>query len=205
MAEIFKNSQGQDVYLKNGVEVSVSTGQPLSTAPITSETFQTTPTIEPQTPKDTPVYPVAGLDSLSAPLEMTQPEQQAQDLTSRLQSLNEALIGESAFRAEQEQAQGVNELVKTQNDLSGRLKALKNEALAIPIQLQQDVTGRGVTAGGLRPIETAALRNNAIQALGVSSLLEASRGNLTLALDLVDRAVAQKYDPLKEEIAVKQA
>ena len=36
--------------------------------------------------------------------------------------------------------------------------------------------------------------------MGVSSLLEASRGNLATAQTLVDRAVAQKFDPVTEEI-----
>ena len=114
-------------------------------------------------------------------------------------------VGEAGFRAEQEKVQGIPELQKTQTDLSARLKTLQNEALAIPLQLQQEATGRGITKGGLAPIETAALRNNAIQALSVSSLLEASRGNLTTAQSLADRAVAQKYDPIKAEINAKLA
>ena len=136
---------------------------------------------------------------------MTQPEQQAQDLTSRLQSLNEALVGQSQYQAEQEQKFGIGELQKTQNDLSSQLKGLQNEALAIPISIQQDFQGRGATAGGVQPIQTARLRENAIRALSVSSLLEASRGNLALAIQQVDRAVSQKFDPIKEQIAVKMA
>jgi hypothetical protein len=144
-------------------------------------------------------YPVAGLN---AELTLTEPEQQAQGGFDVITALEKQLIGESDYRAEQEKTQGITDLTKTQSDLSARLKGLQNEALAIPLQLQQDATGRGITEGGLRPHQTAALRNNAIQALSTASLLEASRGNLTTALDLVDRAVAQKFDPIKEQIAV---
>ncbi len=162
--------------------------------------FQITPI------KDIPIYPIAGLNvEITPPITMTQPEKEASDLTKMLQSLTEQTVGKSVYQAQQEQAQGIPELYKTQTDLSARLKAIQNEALAIPLQLQQDVMGRGVTAGGLAPIQTAALRNNAIQALSVSSLLEASRGNLTLAMDLVDRAVAQKFDPIKEQISALQS
>jgi putative ABC transport system ATP-binding protein len=41
--------------------------------------------------------------------------------------------------------------------------------------------------------------------LSVSSLLEASRGNIALANDLVDREVKAKFDPVKEEIAAARA
>ena len=153
-------------------------------------------------PQPQSVFPVASLDSS---FQLTQPEQKAEDFSTQLQKLNEQLLGQSAFKTGQEQAQGVPELQKTQADLVGRLKTLQAEALQIPLQLQQEATGRGITAGGLRPIEQAALRTNAIQALSVGALLEASRGQLTTALDLVDRAVNQKYDPIKEQIAVKQA
>jgi hypothetical protein len=53
--------------------------------------------------------------------------------------------------------------------------------------------------------ENSRLRTNAIAALGVSTLLEASRGNLAAAQDLADRAVQQKYGPIKEQIAAATA
>lgn len=156
-------------------------------------------------PGQTPIFPVASLigDIAAQPTEPLKPtatEGQAQDFTTRLQELNNQYLGQSTYRTEQEASQGIPELKKGQSDLSARLKALQNEALAIPLQLQQEAQGRGITAGGLQPHQTAALRNNAIQALSVNSLLEASNGNLTTALDMVDRAVSQRFDPIKEEI-----
>jgi len=176
------------------------TGESLATPSTALDDFET--------PAEVPVFPVGGLEATlpEVPeLTLTGPEQEAQTAGESLQELNRRLIGESEFRTEQEETQDVTGLTQTQTDLSARLKALQNEALAIPLQLQQESLGRGRTVGGLRPLETGALRQNAIQALSVSSLLEASRGNLTLALDLVDRAVAQKFDPIREEIRVKLA
>jgi len=170
---------------------------------ITSASITSTPAIPYVTPKETPIFPVASINPVDA-MQQTVPEAQAQDANSMLQSLNKQLIGESTYRAEQERAQGIVEKQQSVNDLSSRLKALQNEALAIPLQLQQQAQGRGITAAGLQPHQTAALRNNAIQALSVNSLLEASRGNLTTAMDMADRAVKQRFDPIREQIAATQ-
>ncbi len=170
---------------------------------INSSSLGTQAPIAFQEPQGSPVFPVA---DLAVPdLQPTAPEQEAQGFSEQLQSLNERLLGQSAFRAQQEEQAGLPALQATQQDLSSRLQAIQAEAKAIPLQLQQEAKGRGITTGGLQPLQTARLRTNAIQALGVSSLLEASRGNITLAQDLVDRAVAQEFDPIREEIAVKRA
>jgi len=179
---------------------------PQSQASISSATLKPSSTPSFQQPVQAPVYPVAGLNAeATPPLALTATETQAQSLDARLMKLNESLVGQSQTRTEEEAKQGIPALTQTQNDLNNRLKGLQNEALAIPLQLQQSATGRGITAGGLQPHQTASLRNNAIQALSTSSLLEASRGNLTTALSLVDRAVAQKFDPIREQIAVSTA
>lgn len=170
---------------------------------ITADSLASETPIDFQTVNETPVYPVAGLGTQL--LQPTAPEQQAQSFTEQIQALNEQLLGQSELRATEEEEADIVGLTKTQQDLQSRLKAIQNEALAIPLQLQQEAEGRGITKAGLAPIQTGRLRTNAIQALGTASLLEASRGNLTLALDLVDRAVAQKYDPIREQIAVARA
>lgn len=175
-----------------------------SNTPIVSTDLAQTPSINFQTLPTPQPYDIYKLGSFS-PMQATQQETQASELTKRLQGFNEQLAGQSQFRGEQEQQLGLPELTRTQKDLESRLTVLKNESLAIPLQLQQQAQGRGITAGGLKPIETGKLRENAIQALSVNSLLEASRGNLTLAQDMVDRAVAQKYDPIKEQIAINTA
>ena len=184
----------------NGNTYTVGGANPIGyrATSINSTAIAPTTTANYSYPKENPIYPVGGLNS---ELTLTAPEKKESDLRSMISDLNNSLVGESQMRAEQEKIQGIDALTKTQNDLSSRLKAVQNEALAIPLQLQQDATGRGITAGGLRPHQAAALRTNAIQALTVSSALEASRGNLTTALDLVDRAVAQKFDPIKERHA----
>lgn len=183
------------------------------TTPITSSNLSSPPPIPYQTPNPPPAYPVSTLGSTgtatpgvnsNGQMSLTPEEQKAQDFNTKLQELNNQLLGQSAYRTEQENAQGIGALNATRQDLTSQLNALKNEAMAIPLQAQNQAEGRGITTGGLRPIEAAAARNNAIQALSVNSLLEATNGNISTALQMVDRAVAQKFDPIKEQIEVAQ-
>lgn len=163
---------------------------------ITSDIFKTTPVPAYQPPAPSPLYDVQAL---------TAPELQASDLTKQLQGLNNSLVGQSAYQSQVENSLGLPQLNQTQVDLTNQLNTLKNEALAIPNVIQNMQTGRGTTAAGIAPQDTAALRENAIKALSVSSLLDATNGNIASAQAKADRAVAQKFDPIKEQIAAAQS
>lgn len=184
---------------------TLGTGVRTTAGALSSANLASVPSIDVQVPQNTPIFPVSGLNAEIPQLPQTQPEAQAQGFSEQLQGLFSGLEGESAFRAEQEQAQGLPALLKQQQDLAGRLSALQAEAKALPLQIQQESIGRGRTRGGVAPVETARLRENAIQALSTGALLEASRGNIALAQDLADRAVSQKFDPIREEIRTAQA
>lgn len=175
------------------------------TTKITADSLKNTPAMDFKTANVLPPADISKLDTTVPDLIATEQEQKQSSLSDTIQGLRTSLLGESAVRATAEEKQDIPGMIKTQSDLSSQLKAIQNEAQAIPLQMQQDATGKGITAGGLRPLETARLRTNAIQALGVSSLLEASRGNLATAQTLADRAVAQKYDPIKAELAASIA
>lgn len=177
----------------------------IKTTAISSADLNAVPQIDFRVPEPSPLFPVGSLNAELPALTPTEPEKQAQGFSEELQSLFSGLEGESAFRAQQEQAQGLPEQLKAQQDLASRLSALQAEAQAIPLQIQQESVGRGRTRAGVAPVETARLRENAIQALSVGSLLEASRGNIALSQTLADRAVAQKYDPIRERIRTAQA
>lgn len=159
------------------------------------------------TPTPSPTYPVGSLDTTvpTPPAAPTAAEGEANSLTASLKALNDSLIGKSAYQASQEAAAGIPDITKTITDLSSQLKGLQNEATAIPLQLQNEATGRGITAAGLAPISSAQLRDNATKALTVSTLLEAAKGNLSTAQANADRAVAQKYGPIQEQIDAAKA
>ena len=63
--------------------------------------------------------------------------------------------------------------------LNAQMRALSAEAKAAPIQLQQEATGRGITAGGLAPLQTARLRDIALRSLPLEGQILAQQAVLT--------------------------
>lgn len=89
-------------------------------------------------------------------------------------------------------------------NISAQLQALQTEAQAIPIQAQQQSEGRGITAGGLAPIQADQLRANALkalplqaQAVAAQAEVAAAQGNQQLAQDLYTQA-QQHFDKIFE-------
>lgn len=131
-------------------------------------------------------------------------------LTSRMADLS----GRTAYLSEQERLSGVETEQKQlddynarANDLVSSMTALSNEAKAIPLAMQEQVRGQGVTDAGLAPLTTAKLRENAIKALTLSSEGEAlasrianSETRLQRAKEKAQQAVDLKYKPMEEEI-----
>jgi hypothetical protein len=148
---------------------------------------------------------VPDVSTLGTPYANTQPEQNASDLSTQLENLNNEMTGKAGDTITADNAAGLPALNATQTDLSSQLLTLTNAAKAIPNQLQIDATGRGMTAQGLAPIQTAQLRENSIQALTVSALLAATKGQIATATANANAAVAAKYDPIQAAITAAQA
>lgn len=154
-------------------------------------------------PTPTPTDDVTGLGDTVG---LTEPEKKAQAQIERLQGLIEDSEGESAFRAQEEAGAGITGLTATQTDLQAQLNNLVRQAKGISTGLTtRGAKESGVSTVGITTLQRGELRENAIAALSISSMLEASRGNLSLALDLVDRAVAEEFDPIKEQINAAKA
>ena len=108
---------------------------------------------------------------------------------------------ESAFRAEQEGAAGVNIDKKALANLQAELNAVNTEAAAATLNVDRPDQPTKLTAGAI--LDKGVIeRDRTIKALRLSSSIQAMQGNLSLALDQADRAVKLKYDPLKNEIDV---
>lgn len=112
----------------------------------------------------------------------------------------DGLTGKTSFALEQQNLAGVPEQQKLIRELNAQLVATHNEANAIPLKAQEQSVGRGITAGGLAPIEAGAQRQNAIKILETNSVLAAAQGNLQNAMDIADRAVTAKYGPIEEKL-----
>lgn len=132
------------------------------------------------------------------PTVLNAPETSLQKSINDLMKLNTDVAGKDAYRASLESSdQTLQEQKKAETDLTAQVKALQAEALNIPNQVQLDATGKGVTAGGIEPIQTAMLRNNAIKAQTVGALLAATQGKIAYAQSLIDKAVQDQFGPLE--------
>lgn len=158
--------------------------------------------LSPSAPEIKPIEPVV---PQIQPLALTEPEKEVSATQREIARLQEETVGEAEKRTALEEERGIEEKTQAVTDLEAKLTALTAEARAIPLQLQEEATGRGITKRGLAPLETSRLRTNAIQTLTTQAQLEGARGNLSTALDLVDRAVKAEFDPIREELNAKQA
>ena len=82
--------------------------------------------------------------------------------------------------------------------INAQLAGLSAEAQAVPIRLQEEATGRGITAGGLAPIQAGELRNVALRTLSLQlpaylaqAKLAAAQGKTTLAQNAFSLATNQ--------------
>lgn len=180
---------------------------------ITAKSLEPQNILTPVLPKITPIPEISSLqptiDLINRQYDMPLPNENAikqertnvQDLISKLYGS----AGETSKKAQMEADPALQIKRQQVQDLSSQLNAIIAEQKTIPLQIQEMAKGQGVTAGGMAPIEVAQLRQNAIKALGISSLLFASQGNLTLALDQVDRAIKAEFEPLKSELEARRA
>jgi len=198
----------------------LTTDKYYSNTPITSSSLTPTPSLKIPEAQPTPNYSAiaegasAGASTPSATY--TTPSGSTVDVTGKVitpaktdtgynleENINRLLAGTGytqttpiSVRQQYKDLTSTPEFVDRQkriDDLSAQLKTLQTEASAIPLQLQQDATGRGITKGGLAPIETGALRNNAIQTLSVSAQLAGEQGRLNTAINNIDKIIELTY------------
>ncbi len=133
----------------------------------------------------------------------TPQDQQIQAINEQLQGLNNQLVGRDAYTQQANEAYGVNKAAQTINDLNSQLIQTKNDQAAIPLLLQNNPSSKGIAQPLIDRQQNYLLQQNAIRALGISSLMAAAQGQLANAQGLADRAVAAKYDPIQEQITAQ--
>lgn len=134
--------------------------------------------------------------------QLTPMQQSVQKIIENTIKLTESLAGESAERAKLGGEYGLPEDLKTKTDLSNQLRILQAEAASIPLQVQEESRGLGITTTLAGRKTEALINQNAIKSLSVSALLQATNGNLATAMDLIDRATKAKFDPIREQIQI---
>lgn len=180
--------------------------QPSSTTISNEALANPAPLTLPNAPQDTTNY--AGIttsiptfqDIQSQINQTSQAETTTDDLMQRILGTS-AQVGQKAQRTLQaEQQAGLPQFQTQLQDVSSQIQALQKEALAIPLQIQEQATGRGVTAGGVAPIQNAQLRQNAIKSLTLSAIAQTLQGNIANARATADRVVQLEFAPLEAEL-----
>lgn len=180
--------------------------QPSSTTISNEALANPAPLTLPNAPQDTTNYAgitasIPTFEQIQSQINQTsQAETTADDLMQRILGTS-AQVGQKAQRTLQaEQQAGLPQFQTQLGDINSQLQALQKEALAIPLQLQEQATGRGVTAGGLAPIQTGQLRQNAIKSLTLSAIGQTLQGNIANAQATAQRAVDLEFAPLEAEL-----
>ena len=182
-------------------------------SPITPAGLSTKSPYVPATTQQTPIPDLSYLalppqvnptdNPANQPSQLTPSESRIKSQIDELMGVNQQLEGKAKDTALYNEQFGVNAASDAITGLNSQLTGLINESKAIPLAIQQNAQmgGANVTKGGLAPIQTAQLRNNAIQSLAVSSQIDALNGQLANAIKKVDRAIAYKYADLEARSA----
>lgn len=144
-----------------------------------------------------------------------QREADAKDIISKMQYIadNKTADSQSANAAAGVDAETTkfNNYIEQLTGLNAQATSLDREALAIPLQVQEDVKGQGVTDAGAAPDVAGRLRLNAIKALTIaqqsdiaSAAATGSLNKLNLAKDKAKQILDLKYKPLEDTLAIKQ-
>lgn len=127
-------------------------------------------------------------------------ETKSGDIQNLILSTLGELGGESAKKTELETGAGLPTQRTDLQNVINQLTTLARESQAIPLQIQEESKGRGRTAGGVAPLETSALRQNTIKALGLSAIGATLQGNISLAEQNIQRALDAEFEPLRTKL-----
>src|SRR3990167_3516315 len=132
--------------------------------------------------------------------EPTKTETIPSEIQKRLLELTGEIGGQKEAQFKAEETVGLPDFRKQLGDISGQIQSLQKEALAIPLQIQEEFKGRGVTKAGVAPIEIGRLRENAIKSLGLSAIAQTLQGNVALAQQQADKAVELEFAPKQAQL-----
>ena len=130
----------------------------------------------------------------------TATETQQDDLSTSLLKITEQLGGRDVAQAQAEEQFGVTKYQKELTDITGQIEALRKEAVAIPIRIEEESRSRGRTRAGIQPLVSGELRNITLQALGLSSIAQTLQRQVGLAQQQANRAVDLRFTPLENEL-----
>lgn len=178
---------------------SVSSSDPIDATQLSGSS----PFTLPNTPS-LPNYDISNLPSLSSLLNPAPgPAAQKQtDLEGKLATDEGTLGTQSAAQITAEASAGVPGFQSTLNDLNAQLNQLKTDAATATNNSEDREAPMFAINGEQAQIQ----RQASVKALGISSMIQATQGNLSLAQDQATKAVTLQFAPVQAEIDyLKQA
>jgi len=148
----------------------------------------------------TPTIPKTTTYATTTPTELGEETTKAQTYSEKLMELNKQLEGKTAEEIRLKEELGVNTQQSVVDDLNTQMEMLNNKASNIPLQLEREAAGRGLTSSQLSRQQARDLRDVAIEQLITSSSLSAAKNKLTDAKNKVTEAMNAKYGPILEQI-----
>lgn len=181
-------------------------------APITSDSMKNATPVPLSTPKDNTSSYLSSINQVAADLatqntlaqqESDRLNKEAKTQSSEIANLQSLLGERSTDRNLTYETQGVNKLYNQLADLNAQATSLANEAKAIPIQIQNEAAGQGVTDAGVAPIQSARLRDNALKALSLGQQAAIASAQYDKAKNYADQIIDAKYDKIQADINAK--
>ena len=175
---------------------------------ISSGALEPTPSLRlppPPQPADFTPAIETNLVTLLSAFNAPSPEEGLQsDLQGRLLSSLEKLGTQTQRKRQLETEAGLPGQRQELQTVVNQIQALAKERALIPTALQQESEGRGRTVGGVQPIETGRLRENAIKALSLSAIGQTLQGNISLAEANIQQALDAEFEPERVKLQLLQ-
>lgn len=203
------NSNSNTIQNSDGSPLDVSATPSQNSNVISVDSLSTTPSVTPPPLPPPPAQPnhaaiIAGTVPPPAPAPDTTISTPATDASTGLLASIKSLMGldtgKAAYTQEQLDTSGATALTAHQNEITAQLNSLNDEAQAIPLKTEQGFAGTGATTGGVAPITSGQLKDNAIKALTLKSEYDLNAGNLATATANAQRAVDLKYSDVETQI-----
>lgn len=146
---------------------------------------------------------LSGIESqirATRPQEVVEAEEARTKAVSRMSELLGELPGRTAFEASERERLGVPESERQLLEITNQLRQLDAETTAKKIEIGGEKISKGFMSANIQAVERAA----AVQALRLSAQAQVLQGNLALANEQVKRAVDLKYQPILDELDIKE-
>lgn len=159
----------------------------------------------------TPVDPTLGLNAMVASVAPEITAATAADAAAKssvdqgvtdIQTLTKALGQQTADQTQAEANAGIPALNSDLNELQNQARQQTIEYNTSPYSLQGQ--GRGIPTAILRGQEAVKQRQLGIDIMLTNSTIQAKQGQVALAQQTADRAIAAKYDPIKADLESKK-